>query len=64
MKGTKKVPTIRLDPESPLAKGLVMMLEHKKLRERFWRGEIGLAELNQLLNDKGIKKQYEHGFAV
>lgn len=60
MRKNKNVPTIRLEPNSPLAKGLIMMLEHKKLRERFWRGDINLAELNQLLQEKGIKKQYEH----
>ena len=36
MKRKKKVPIISLQPESPLAKGLIMMLEHKKLRERFF----------------------------
>ena len=41
-----------------------MMLEHKKLRERFWRGEINLIELNRLLKEKGINKQYEHGIAI
>ena len=60
----KKIPTIRLNPNSPLAKGLIMMLEHKKLRERFWRGEINFEQLNQLLREKGIKKQYEHASAV
>jgi hypothetical protein len=64
MNRKKRVSKIRLNPESPLAKGLVMMLEHKKLRERFWRGEIALDELNEQLRLKGIKKQYEHGFAV
>jgi hypothetical protein len=28
-----------------------MMFEHKKLRERFWRGEINLDEFNQLLRN-------------
>lgn len=60
----KKIPTIRLQPDSPLAKGLVMMLEHKKLRERFWRGEINLEQLNMALKEKGINKHYEHGSAV
>jgi hypothetical protein len=64
MRKKKKIPTIRLQPDSSLAKGLVMMLEHKKLREQFWRGDISLAELNQLLKDKGIKKQYEHSSAL
>ena len=64
MRKKQKVRTIRLSPESSLAKGLVMMLEHKKLRERFWRGEISLVELNLLLKEKGIDKQYEHSAAV
>ena len=60
----KKIPTIRLESSSPLAKGLLMMLEHKKLRERFWRGEISVEKLNELLKEKGIKKQYEPTFTV
>lgn len=52
MKKKQKVPTIHLHPDSFLAKGLLMMLEHKKLRERFWRGEINLEEFNQLLREK------------
>ncbi len=64
MKKKQKVPTIHLEPDSFLAKGLLMMLEHKKLRERFWRGEINLDEFNQLLREKGINKQYEHSSAV
>ncbi len=64
MKPKHKIPTIHLDPESPLAKGLLMMLAHKKLRERFWRGEITLDELNTLLKEKGIPKQYEHSNAL
>lgn len=64
MRRKKKIPTIRLQPDSPLAKGLIMMLDHKKLRERFWRGEINLDELNRLLKEKGINKQYEHVLSV
>lgn len=64
MRKRKKIPTIHLQPDSSLAKGLIMMLEHKKLRERFWRGEISLDQLNQLLKEKGINKQYEHGIAI
>ena len=60
----KKIPTIRLESSSPVAKGLLMMLEHKKLRERFWRGEISVEKLNELLKEKGIKKQYEPTFTV
>ena len=64
MKSVKKIPTVRLEASSPLAKGLLMMLEHKKLRERFWRGEINLVELNELLKEKGINKQYEPSFTI
>ena len=64
MRQRKKVPTIRLKSSNPLAKGLLMMLEHKKLRERFWRGEINLEELNGLLREKGINKQYDYTFAL
>ena len=39
--------TIRLKADDPLAQGLLKMLEHKKLRERFWRGEITFEELNK-----------------
>lgn len=64
MEKRKDIPTIKLDPQSPLAKGLLMMLEHKKLRERFYDGEISLNELNRLLKEKGINKKYEHPRAV
>ena len=64
MKQRKKIPTIRLKASNPLAIGLLLMLEHKKLRERFWRGEINLDEFNQLLREKGINKQYDHASAV
>lgn len=64
MRQRKKIPTIRLQASDPLAKGLLMMLEHKKLRERFWRGEINLDEFNRLLREKGINKQYEPTFAL
>jgi hypothetical protein len=64
MNKVKKVPLIRLDPESDLAIGLIKMLEHKKLREKFWSGEINLEELNKQLKEKNINKQYEHSSAV
>ena len=64
MRKRKKIQTIRLQPDSSLAKGLLMMLEHKKLREKFWMGEISFEELNRLLLEKGINKQYEHPEAV
>ena len=40
------------------------MVEHKRLRERFWLGEISMEELNRLLKEKGINKQYEPTFAL
>lgn len=55
---------IHLKADEPLAQGLLKMLEHKKLRERFWRGEITFEELNKALLEKGINKQYEHPAAV
>jgi hypothetical protein len=64
MEKSKDVPIIHLDPKSPLAIGLIKMLEHKKLRERFYEGEISLNELNRLLKEKGINKKYEHPRAV
>ncbi len=56
--------TISVKPNSPLADALVKMVEHKRLRHRFRRGEITLEELNHLLTERGIKKQYEHSAAV
>ena len=64
MNKVKKVPVIRLDPESDLAIGLIKMLEHKKLRERFYEGEISMNELNRLLKEKGINKKYDHPRAI
>lgn len=55
---------ISVKPNSPLAEALIKMVEHKRLRHNFRRGEITLDELNQLLIEKGIKKQYEHSAAV
>jgi hypothetical protein len=55
---------IHLKSGSPLGEGLKKMVEHKKLKERFWLGEITFEELNKLLLEKGINKQYEHPSAV
>jgi hypothetical protein len=55
-----KLPQVVLDPKSPLAIGLMKMLNHKRLRGQFWRGEITFDQLNQILKEKGINKQYEH----
>ena len=54
----------RLSPDSPLADGLIKMLEHKKLLDLFWKHEITFKQLNQLLKEKGINKQYENAEAV
>jgi hypothetical protein len=59
-----KHPSIKLKAGSPLGEGLKKMVEHKRLREQFWLGEITLDELNQLLKQKGINKQYDHPRAV
>ncbi len=58
------ITTIAINPDSPMAKGLLRMLLHKKLREQFWLGEITFEELNKQLLEKGIHKQYEHPAAV
>lgn len=59
MKKKEKIPTIHLKKGSPLGEALRKMVEHKRLRERYWLGEISLAELNKQLKEKGINKQYE-----
>ncbi len=64
MKHSEKIPVIHLKSSSPLGAGLKKMVEHKRLRERFWLGEISLEELNQLLKEKDINKHYEHISAV
>ena len=53
-----------VNPDSPTVQGLLKMLEHKRLREQFWFGEITFEELNKQLLEKGINKQYEHPAAV
>ena len=64
MQKNKETISKTINPDSPMAKGLLKMLMHKKLRERFWLGEITLAELNKQLLELGIPKQYEHSSAV
>jgi hypothetical protein len=59
-----KHPPIKLKSGSPIGEGLKKMVEHKKLREQFLLGDITLDELNQLLTEKGINKQYDHPRAV
>jgi hypothetical protein len=59
-----KKETREINPDSETVKGLVRMLQHKQLREKFWRGEITFEELNKQLLEKGINKQYEHPAAV
>lgn len=51
---------IVLPEGSPLGEGLLKMLEHKKLREKFRLHEITFEEFNRQLREKGINKQYEH----
>ena len=60
----QEISPIAINPDSPMAQGLLRMLLHKKLREQFWLGEITFEELNKLLLEKGINKQYEHPAAV
>jgi hypothetical protein len=55
---------IKVKPESPLALALKKMLDHKRLKEQFWQGDLTLVQLNKLLLEKGINKQYEHETAV
>ena len=55
---------IAINPDSPMAQGLLRMLQHKQLREKFWLGDITLEELNKQLLEKGIHKQYEYPAAV
>lgn len=57
-------PSISVKPNSILAEALIKMVEHKRLRHSFRKGEITLDELNRLLTEKGIKKQYENSAAV
>ncbi len=57
-------PPITLKSGSPLGEGLKKMVAHKKLREQFLFGEITLEELNRLLKEKGINKQYDHPKSV
>jgi hypothetical protein len=59
-----KIKRVHIQSGSPLGEGLKKMVEHKKLKERFWLGEITFEELNKLLIEKGINKQYEHPSAV
>lgn len=58
------IPVIHLAAGSPLGEGLKKMAEHKRLKERFWLGEISMEELNLLLKEKGINKQYDATFAL
>lgn len=60
----EKMTIVPINPDSPMAKGLLRMLLHKKLREQFWLGQITFEELNKQLLEKGINKQYEHPSAV
>jgi hypothetical protein len=59
-----KKETREVNPDSETVKGLMRMLQHKQLREKFWMGDITFEELNKQLLEKGINKQYEHPAAV
>jgi hypothetical protein len=59
-----KKETREINPDSETVKGLMRMLQHKQLREKFWMGDITFEELNKQLLEKGINKQYEHPAAV
>jgi hypothetical protein len=59
-----KKETREINPDSETVKGLIRMLQHKQLREKFWMGDITFEELNKQLLEKGINKQYEHPAAV
>ena len=64
MENKNKISVLKLKPGSPLGEGIKKMVEHKRLRKCFWSGEINLEQLNELLREKGINKQYEHASAV
>jgi hypothetical protein len=64
MNKIKKSKPITISSDSPMAKGLFKMFQHKQLREQFWLGQITFEELNKQLLEKGINKQYEHPAAV
>jgi hypothetical protein len=64
MNKIKKSKPVTISADSPMAKGLFKMLQHKQLREQFWLGKITFEELNKQLLEKGINKQYEHPAAV
>ena len=64
MNKIKKSKSVTISPDSPMAKSLLKMLQHKELREAFWLGKITFEELNKQLLEKGINKQYDHPAAV
>ncbi len=60
----EEIKPIPINPDSSIAQGLLRMLQHKQLREKFWYGEISFEELNKQLLELGIHKQYEHPSAL
>lgn len=58
VKKRKRNKVVSIDPNSPIAQGLLKMVYHKRLRYQFKRGEITLLELNQQLKEKGIPRYY------
>lgn len=64
MNKVKKSKSVTISADSPMAKGLYKMWQHKKLREEFWLGKITFEELNKQLLENGINKQYDHPSVV
>ena len=56
MNKVKKSKSVTISPDSPMAKGLFKMWQHKQLRQEFWLGKITFEELNKQLLEKGINK--------
>ena len=64
MNKIRKNKVISINPNSPIAQGLLKMAIHKRLRYQFRRGEITLVELNKQLKEKGIPRYYDNAAAV
>ena len=60
----KRNKAVSIDPNSPIAEGLLKMVFHKRFRYQFKRGEITLLELNQKLKEKGIPRYYDNPTTV
>ncbi len=64
IKKIRKNKIVSINPNSPVAQGLLKMAIHKRLRYQFRRGEITLVELNQQLKERGIPRYYDNAAAV